>query len=155
MTSSNGDISALLAICAGNLPVPDELPAQRPVTRSFDVFFDLRLHKRLSKQSWDWWFETPSRSLWCHRHVMPWLFALLGHKQLWHRFDNRSIHGFSFSTGKAALKLTLCRQNISWNHINWMVGLAWQTYKSKLIVAIDVCHKFIFSNYTSIYKYIY
>ena len=47
--------SALLAICAGNSPVPGEFPAQRPVTRSFDVFFDLRLNKRLSKQSWDWW----------------------------------------------------------------------------------------------------
>ena len=35
--------SALLAICAGNSPVPGEYPAQRPVTRSFDVFFDLRL----------------------------------------------------------------------------------------------------------------
>ena len=35
--------SALLAICAGNLPVTGEFPAQRPVTRSFDVFFDLRL----------------------------------------------------------------------------------------------------------------
>ena len=43
--------SALLAICAGNLPVPGELPAQRPVTRSFNVFFDLRVNKRLSKQS--------------------------------------------------------------------------------------------------------
>ena len=42
--------SALLAICAGNSPVPGEFPAQRPVTRSFDVFFDLRLNKRLSKQ---------------------------------------------------------------------------------------------------------
>ena len=39
---------ALLAICAGNSPVTDEFPAQRPVTRSFDVFFDLRLNKRLS-----------------------------------------------------------------------------------------------------------
>ena len=58
--------SSLLAICAGNLPVPGELPAQRPVTRSFDVFFDLRLHKRLSKQSWSWWFETLSRPLWRH-----------------------------------------------------------------------------------------
>ena len=48
--------SALLAICAGNSPVPGEFPAQRPVTRSFDVFFDLRLNKRLSKQSWGWWF---------------------------------------------------------------------------------------------------
>ena len=40
--------SSLLAICAENSPVPGEFPAQRPVTRSFDVFFDLRLHKRLS-----------------------------------------------------------------------------------------------------------
>ena len=32
---------------------------QRPVTQSFDVFFGLRLNKRLSKQSWGWWFETP------------------------------------------------------------------------------------------------
>ena len=52
--------SALLAICAGNSPGPGEFPAQRPVTRSFDVFFDLRLNKRLSKHSWGWWFETPS-----------------------------------------------------------------------------------------------
>ena len=59
---------ALLAICAGNSPVPGEFPAQRPVTRSFDVFFDLRLNKRLSKQSWGWWFETPSCPLWRHRN---------------------------------------------------------------------------------------
>ena len=43
--------SALLAICAGNSPVTGEFPAQRPVTRTFDVFLDLRLNKRLSKQS--------------------------------------------------------------------------------------------------------
>ena len=37
-----------------------------PVTRSFDVFFDLRLNKRLNKQPWGWWFETPSWLLWRH-----------------------------------------------------------------------------------------
>ena len=58
--------SALLALCAGNSPVTGEFPAQRPVMRSFDVFFDLRLSKRLSKQSWGWWFEMPSHPLWCH-----------------------------------------------------------------------------------------
>ena len=58
--------SALLVICAGNSPVPGEFPTQRPVTRSFDVFFDLRLNKQLNKQSWGWWFETLSRSLWRH-----------------------------------------------------------------------------------------
>ena len=41
---------ALLAICARNSPVTTELPAQRPVTRSFVVFFDLRMNKWLSKQ---------------------------------------------------------------------------------------------------------
>ena len=46
--------SALLAICVGNSPVPDEFPTQRPVTRSFDGYFDLRLNKLLSKQSWGW-----------------------------------------------------------------------------------------------------
>ena len=40
--------------------------AQRPVTRSFDVFFDRRLNKRLSKQSRCRWFETPSHSLCRH-----------------------------------------------------------------------------------------
>ena len=62
--------SALLAICAGNSPVPGVFPAQRPVTRSVDVFFDLRLNKRLSKQPWGWWFETPSRLLWRHCNVI-------------------------------------------------------------------------------------
>ena len=44
--------SALLAICVGNSTVPGEFPTQRPVTQSFDVYFDLRPNKRLSKQSW-------------------------------------------------------------------------------------------------------
>ena len=56
--------SALLA--AGNSPVPGEFPAQRSVTRSFEVFFDLRLNQRLSKQWWGWWFETLPRPLWRH-----------------------------------------------------------------------------------------
>ena len=61
--------SALLAICAGNSPVPGESPAQRPVTRSFDVFFDMRPKKRLSKQSLGWWFDTPWRPLWRQRNI--------------------------------------------------------------------------------------
>ena len=62
--------SPLLAIFASNSPVPGEFPAQRPVTRSFDVFFDLHPNKRLSKQWWGWWFETPSCPLWRHRNVL-------------------------------------------------------------------------------------
>ena len=63
--------SALLALYAGNSPVTGGFPLQRPVTRSFDVFFDLRLNKRLSKQSRHRWFETPPRSLWRHCNVWP------------------------------------------------------------------------------------
>ena len=60
--------SALLALCAGNWPVTGEIPSQWPVTQSFDIFFDLCLNKRPSKQSWGWWYETPSRPLWRHRN---------------------------------------------------------------------------------------
>ena len=60
------EFSALLALYAENSLVTCEFPSQRPVTRSFDVFFDLRLNERLSKQSWPWWFETPSRPLGRH-----------------------------------------------------------------------------------------
>ena len=65
---------------AGNSPPTDEFPSQRPVMRSFGVFFDLHLNQRLSKQPWGWWLETPSRSLWRHhndylsmqwRHISP------------------------------------------------------------------------------------
>ena len=51
MTSSNGIIFRIIGTLCGNSPVTAEFPAQRPVTRGFDVFFDLRLNKRLSMQS--------------------------------------------------------------------------------------------------------
>ena len=54
--------------CAGNSPVTGEFPTQRPVTRSFDVSFDLCPNKRLSKQLWGGWFETPSH-LWRHCEI--------------------------------------------------------------------------------------
>ena len=66
MTSSNGTIFRATGPLWGEFTGPGDFLAQRPVTRSFDVFFDLRLNKRLSKQLWGWWFETLSRSLWRH-----------------------------------------------------------------------------------------
>ena len=85
---------ALLAICAGNSPAPGEFPAQRPVTRSFDVFFDLRLNKRLSKHSWGWWFETPPCPLWRHSN---------GHT---HRFVN------NLNLCQARNKGSLCQTSV-------------------------------------------
>ena len=49
---------------------PLNSPDRGPVTRSFDIFFDLRLNKWLSKPSRRWWFETPSRSVWRHCNVI-------------------------------------------------------------------------------------
>ena len=65
-----GIFFALLTLCAGKSLVTGKFSSQRPVTRSFDVFVDLRLDKRLSKQWWGWWFETPSRPLWHHCNEM-------------------------------------------------------------------------------------
>ena len=62
--------STLLAIYAGNSLVTVQFPPQIPVTWSFDVFFDLHLNKRLTKQSWGWWFETLSRPLWRHCNIV-------------------------------------------------------------------------------------
>ena len=71
MTSSNGNI----------------FRAQRPVTRSFDDFFDLHLNKWISKPWWGWWFEASSRPLWRHSNVLC-IFAkktaILSHAR--HRF---------------------------------------------------------------------
>ena len=91
--------SALLAICAGNSPVPGEFPEQRPVTRSFDVFFDLRLNKLLSKQSWGWWFETLSRPLWRHR--------------------NDSARSGQLSRGSLHKAMCKCHTKRWWIYITW------------------------------------
>ena len=78
--------SALLAFCAGNSLVTGEFPAQRPVTRGFDVFYDLRLNKRLSN-------NREAGDLWRHR----------GH------YDVTVMHDFAIGRG------VICRQRgTSW-----------------------------------------
>ena len=69
MTSSYGNIFRVIGPLCGEFTGPGEFPTQRPVTRSFDVYFDLRLNKRLCKQSWGWWFETLLCPLWRHSNV--------------------------------------------------------------------------------------
>ena len=71
MTSSIGNIFRVTGPLCGEFTVPVEFPAQRPVTRSFDVFFDLRLNKQFSKQSRGWWFETLSCPFWRHCNENP------------------------------------------------------------------------------------
>ena len=112
--------SALLTICAGNSTVPGEFPTQRPVTRSFDVSFDLRPNKRLSTKSWGWWFETPSCSSWRHRNGMThiWRKCCIFH-WIWGNKTKRknkillSIHHFTYRN----LHKTDLIHNYSWNEI--------------------------------------
>ena len=67
MTSSNGNIFHVTGPLCGEFTGRLWIPRTKA---SFDVFFDLRLNKRLSKQSWGWWFETPSYSSWRHCNAL-------------------------------------------------------------------------------------
>ena len=66
MTSSNGSIFRVTGPLFGEFTSHRWIPLTKPVTRSFDGFCDLRLNKRLSKQSRRWWFVTQPCSLWRH-----------------------------------------------------------------------------------------
>ena len=117
--------SALLAICAGNSSVNGESPSQRPVTGSFDVLFDLRLNERRSKQSWGWWFETPSRPLWRHSNVVP---------DFIHNFDHYIIirYGDARQTiQKSKLRNTLIRHIIC-HHVQTVKYLCCQIQQNEL-----------------------
>ena len=61
--------------------VTGEFPPQMPVMWSFDIFFDLRLNKRLSEQPWGRWFQTPSHSLWRHCNVITVSPLPYGHRK--------------------------------------------------------------------------
>ena len=108
--------SALLAICAGKSPVPGEFPTHRPVTRSFDVYFDLRPNKRLSNQSWGWWFETRSRPLWRHRNVdgIPYL-SRSRHTHPWLLPEGGRAYFRLTSGGNIKNFLVVRRAASSWN----------------------------------------
>ena len=66
MTSSNGNILRVTGPLCGEFTGHRWILRTKARKQKFDVFFDLHMKKRLSKQSWGWWFETQLRSLWCH-----------------------------------------------------------------------------------------
>ena len=100
--------SLLLAVCAGNSPVPGEFPAQRPVTGSFDVFFDLRPNKRLSKQSWGWWFWDAialiMTSFWCTSRIYC---CRTEYSTVWYRTVIYWVNSISVYRGKIEINLSL------------------------------------------------
>ena len=123
MTSSNGDIFHVTDLLCGEFTGPGEFPAQRPMTRSFDIFFDLCLNERLSELSWGWWFETPS---WRHCNGLAVVNACTPITTVVQRFYNLSvpIH---------ALKLmalsSLCQEN---KHSESALHINWQKYTKNM-----------------------
>ena len=87
MTLSNGNIFCITGLLCGNSLVTGEFPAQRPVTWSFEDFFDLHLNKRLSKQQWGWWFEMPLWSWWRHCNDVFILISTPFSLTFWRRHD--------------------------------------------------------------------
>ena len=102
--------SALLALCAGNSLAASEIPSQRPVSRSFDIFFDLRLNKWLCKQSRRWWFGMPACSLWRHCNssgLMPNRWQAITWTSVDKMPDNECLHYAKMSQGWYWRELTL------------------------------------------------
>ena len=84
------------------------------MTQSFDVLSDLRLNKRLSKQSWRRWFETPSRSLWRHCNDMQrkktwWLWWNKSH-------DSQGPIGVWAQPMRADIRYNVIMSVIGWGH---------------------------------------
>ena len=97
MTSSNGNIFRITALCEENPPVTGGFPPQRPVTGSFDVFFDLSVNKLLIKHSRRWWFETQLRSSWRH------MGRILKLTKVSNSSDDGSLRINNKSSGKSTL----------------------------------------------------
>ena len=136
MTSSNGNIFRVTVPLWGEPSVTGGSPSQRPVTRSFHVFFDFHLNKRLSKQSTRRWFENPSRSLWrhCNGNVMSEYlictvdldddlsFSILS-RYMYKLFDKTYIYvaelniGYSISQEICTRFLLCCA--LLWLYIDW------------------------------------
>ena len=66
MAQSNGNIFRVTGHLCGEFTGHRWILRTKASDTEFDVFFDLRLNKRLSKQSSGWWFETLLRPLWRH-----------------------------------------------------------------------------------------
>ena len=139
-----------------------EFPSQGPVTRSFDVFFDLGLNKPLSKQSRRWWFETLSCSLWRHCNVA---FCRLVHRMehklgqhwvcWWTNIRHAKLNVTLLNIYKTSTEAAIPRSAM--NNL-WTVARQTQEkskyiqYKCRCFTIKDIC---LLSNMIYIYTYIY
>ena len=97
MTSSNGNIFHVTGPLWGNPPITGGFPSQRPVARSFDGFFDMRLKQTTEKTV----LETPGRSLWryCNGNicrgcliVSESILRYMGNESTWLGLTNKVKH---------------------------------------------------------------
>ena len=70
MTSSNGNIVLVTSHLCGEFTGHRWILRTKASHAELWFFFDVLPNKRLSKQSWGWWFDTLSRSLWRHCNDM-------------------------------------------------------------------------------------
>ena len=78
MTSSNGNIFCVTGPLCGEFTGHRWIPCTKASDAELWCFLDLRLNKRLSKQSWGWWLGTLSRPVWRYCNVL-----LLTMKSFW------------------------------------------------------------------------
>ena len=123
MTSSNGNIFRVTGLLCGE--VTGEFPSQRPVTRSFEGFLELRLNKRLSKQSWGWWFESPSCPLWRHCNVIDYQWFYLSSLA-----QNSNVNAYIQSEYKRQMQI-----------LKLMIRMIWYIFL--------VCSRYMFMHKTS------
>ena len=125
MTSSNGNILRVTGHLCGEFTVTGEFPVQRPVTRGFDVFY-LRMNKRLSKQWWGWWFDTPSHLLWRHCNgasnrgvFIGFAVVVVGNDKLWNKHSscgeishrNIDTRVYKISSASPSLVFSIAKSN--------------------------------------------
>ena len=146
-TSSNGIIFRVTALCERNSPVNGEFPKQRPVARSFDVFFDLCLNKRLYKPWRRGCFETPLRSLWCYCNGhTTWLVVILpcqgprgflSSTNLIYSFFRR--HTTLWLTHVPLAKMVVISQTIFSYAFSWMKSFAyWWKFHWSLFLKVEL-----------------
>ena len=138
MPSSNGIIFRVTGPLSGEFPDTGEFPAQRPVTRSFDVFFDLRLNKRLSKHPRRRWFETLSRSLWRYCNVLN-TFCLTH----WVRNNMVVILQTIFSNSCLNIQFSYFGFNFHWNLFPRVESTIKQHWFSKWLSAEQVISNYL------------
>ena len=145
MTPSNGNIFRVTGPLCGEFTGRRCIPRTKPVTRSFEGFFDLRLNKQLSKQSWVWWFETPSCPLWRHCNDILW------QPVLWYHISQPNIDTSTYYvitvTVYAYMVLDLrnrCGTSKLWtcfhNLQQWFIKSTWSLHITVDIAILRVVH---------------